>query len=331
MKATVFDQSNFSIRIEEVPMPELKAGQVLIKIKAASLNHHELWYMKQKNQPKDLKIIPGADGSGDVIEIGPEVDSSWLGKRVIINPSLIPTKKEMDHECDLEILGYAKQGTFAEYIAVDERYIYEIPAHLSYEEAAAVPLAGLTAYRALFSRGQIIRKSTILITSIGGSVALWALAFALKMDVKVYVTSGHDDKIQRAILAGACGGANYKKSNWKKELYEKTHGFDLILDGAAGTGFEILLHLVKAGGKIISFGRTAGPIPSFNPKLIFLKQITIMGTTMGNDVEFKNMLYYLLYHQLRPIIDSVYTFDDIHSALARMESGDHFGKIVLRM
>ncbi|WP_254560713.1 zinc-binding dehydrogenase [Dyadobacter diqingensis] len=331
MKAAVLDQSDFSIRIEEVPIPEIKAGQVLVKIKAASLNHHELWPMQEKNQFADFKIIPGADGAGDVVDIGPDADSAWLHKRVVINPSLNWDKKQKDFENDFEILGYPMHGTFAEYIAIDERYIYEIPAHLNYEEAAAVPLAGLTAYRALFSRGQLNRKSTILITGIGGGVALWALAFALKMNSRVYVTSGQDDKIQKAIIAGASGGANYKSLNWKKELFDQTEGFDLILDGAAGTGFEVLLHLVKAGGKIISFGRTAGSIPSFNPKLIFLKQITIMGTTMGNDDEFKNMLYYVLYHQLRPIIDSVYAFDDIQAAFERMESGEQFGKIVLRM
>ena len=331
MKAAVLDQSDFVLKIEDVPLPELKAGQVMVKIRAASLNHHELWPMKEKNQFGSFKIIPGADGAGDVVEVGPDTDIYWLHKKVVINPSLNWGENVNIFGADFEILGYPRQGTFAEYIAIEEKYLYEIPLHLSYEEAATLPLAGLTAYRALFSRGQLDRKSKILITGISGGVALWALLFALKMDVQVYVTSGQDDKIQKAILAGAAGGVNYSNKDWKNELRKLEGAFDLILDGAAGNGFEVLLHLVKPGGKIVNFGRTAGHIPSFNPKLLFLKQIKLLGTTMGSDNEFKSMIYYVFYHQIHPIIDSIYPFEEIQNAFHRMENAEHFGKIVLRM
>lgn len=331
MKAAVLDQSDFSMHIEEVAIPELKADEVLIKIKAASLNHHELWPMTEKNLHSNFPIIPGSDGAGDVVDVGAECDKSWLHKKVVINPSLNWGGSRHIYGNSFEILGYPKNGTFAEYVAIEEKYVYEIPSHLTYEEAATVPLAGLTAYRALFTKGQLNRKSKILITGIGGGVAQWALFFALKMDVQVYVTSGQDDKIQKAITAGATGGANYKNENWKKELTELAGDFDLILDGAAGHGFEILLHLVKAGGKIINFGRTAGFIPAFNPKLLFLKQVNIIGTTMGSDDEFRSMLYYVLYHRLHPVIDSVFQFDQVQTAFERMKNAEHFGKIVLRM
>ena len=331
MKAAIFDQSDFSLRIEDVRIPELKPGQILIKVKAVSLNHHELWVMKERKEFGNFKITPGADGAGDVVDIGEDVEKSWLGKRVVVNPSLDWGSSRNTQSKDFEILGDAKNGTFAEYLAMDEKYVYEIPSHLTYEEAAAVPLAGLTAYRALFTKGMLNRKSKILITGIGGGVALWALSFALKMDTKVYVTSGQDDKIQKAIDAGASGGVNYKRENWKKELLDQAGVFDLILDGAAGSGFEILLHLVKAGGKVINFGRTAGFFPPFNPRLLFLKQITIVGTTAGSDDEFKNMLYYILYHKVRPVIDSIFPFEEIQTAFERLESADQFGKIVLKM
>lgn len=331
MKAAVLDQSEFSIRIEEISIPELKPGQVLVKIKAASLNHHELWLMKEKNQLANFKMIPGADGAGEVVEIAGHVEKSWLGKRVVINPSLNWGTSRNVFSNDFEILGYPKNGTFAEYIAIEERYIYEIPSHLTYEEAAAVPMAGLTAYRALFTKGLLNRKSKILITGIGGGVALWALSFALKMDAKVYVTSGTDQKIQKAILAGASGGVNYKNTNWRTELEEHADSFDLILDGAAGNGFERLLHLAKAGGKIINFGRTAGAIPAFDPQLLYRKQISIIGTSMGSDDEFRSMLYYILYHKIHPIIDSVFEFDQLETAFERIKNSDRFGKIILRM
>ena len=331
MKAAILDQSDFSLRIENVSTPELESGQILIKVRAVSLNHHELWVLKEKDQSGNFQIIPGADGAGDVVDVGEDVEKSWLGKRVVINPSLNWGNSKHTHSSNLEILGDARNGTFAEYVAIDEKYVYEIPSHLTYEEAAAVPLAGLTAYRALFTKGMLNRKSKILITGIGGGVALWALSFALKMDTKVYVTSGHDDKIQKAIAAGASGGVNYKSKNWKKELLDQAGVFDLIVDGAAGSGFEILLHLLQAGGKVINFGKTAGYFPSFNPKLLFFNQITIVGTTAGSDDDFKNMLYYILYHQIRPVIDSIFPFDEIQAAVKRLASADQFGKIVLKI
>ncbi|MCF2446899.1 zinc-binding dehydrogenase [Dyadobacter sp. CY345] len=331
MKAAVLDQSEFSLRIEEVLIPELKAGQALIKLKAASLNHHELWPIRKKSRLANFKIIPGADGAGEVVDIAGDVEKSWLGKRVVINPSLNWGSSRNVFGNNFEILGYPKNGTFAEYIAIEERYIYEIPLHLSYEEAAAVPMAGLTAYRALFTKGLLNRKSKILITGIGGGVAMWALTFALKMDAKVYVTSGTDAKIQKAIMAGASGGVNYKNVNWRMELQEQAGLFDLILDGAAGNGFEKLLHLVKAGGKIINFGRTAGAIPAFDPQLLFRKQISIIGTSMGSDDEFRSMLYYILYHKIHPIIDSVFDLEQVQTAFERLKSSEQFGKIIMRI
>ncbi|SEJ43402.1 NADPH:quinone reductase [Dyadobacter koreensis] len=329
MKAAVLDQSDFSIRIEQIAIPVPKRGEVLIKIKAASLNHHELWTLKEKKQYGDFRIVPGA--AGDVVELGADCDKTWLGKKVVINPSRNWGSSKSVYGSDFEILGYPHNGTFAEFVAIEEQYVYEIPSHLSYEEAAALPLAGLTAYRALFTKGELNRKSKILITGIGGGVALWALFFALKMDAKVYVTSGKDDKIKRARQAGASGGVNYKNENWKNELADQADNFDLILDGAAGEGFEILLHLVKSGGRIVNFGRTAGLFPAVNPKLLFSKQITIVGTTMGSDDEFRSMLYYILYHKLRPLIDSVYELDQIQAAFKRMEDSEQFGKIILRI
>ena len=152
-------------------------------------------------------------------------------------------------------------------------------------------MAGLTAYRALFTRGEFENNNRILITGIGGGAALFALSFAVALGAEVYVTSGNDHKILKAIKLGAKGGVNYKESGWSAKLLQMAKGFDVIIDSAAGKGFTELTEMTNPGGRIILFGRTAGNIQNLNPSIIFWKQISICGTTMGNNEEFKNKAY----------------------------------------
>lgn len=192
-------------------------------------------------------------------------------------------------------------------------------------------MAGLTAYRALFTRGEIEPNNKVLITGIGGGAALFALSFAVAFGAETYVTSGNENKISRAIELGAKGGVNYKDSNWSVELRDKVDGFDVIVDSAAGQGFRELTELAKPGGRIASFGRTAGNISNLNPKTIFWKQLSIHGTTMGNDHEFKEMVNLISSKKIHPIIDSVYSAKDINLAFEKMDRGEQFGKIVIKI
>ncbi|MDP2089327.1 MAG: zinc-binding dehydrogenase [Flavobacteriaceae bacterium] len=331
MKAIILNQKTYKLEIKDVGQPTLSKSDVLIRLKASSLNHHELWSLKDMDLKSDSNIIMGSDGAGIIEEVGSAVNHLRKGDEVIINPSINWGSDERVQSQKYEILGFPKQGTFAEYISIDHQYVYPKPEHLSFEEAAAVPLAGLTAYRALFTRGEFESKNTVLITGIGGGAALFALSFAVASGAEVYITSGNQNKISKALNFGAKGGVNYKDDNWSAELLDKVNGFDIIIDSAAGIGFTELIELAKPGGRIVLFGRTAGNILNLNPKTIFWKQLSIHGTSMGNNEEFKKMINLISSQKIHPVIDSVYSAQEINSAFDKMDRGEQFGKIVIKM
>jgi NADPH:quinone reductase-like Zn-dependent oxidoreductase len=198
-------------------------------------------------------------------------------------------------------------------------------------QSAAVPLAGLTAYRALFSKARLRAKETVLITGIGGGAALWLLQFAVAYKAKVYVTSGSDEKIKKAMAMGAAGGYNYKREDWSSRALKDSGGFDIIIDSAGGNQFNKLIEIASPGGRIVNFGRTAGNITDINTRLLYWKQLSILGSTMGTRDEFLTMLEFVESYKLKPVIDKVFPLQEAGEAFAYMERGEQFGKIVLRM
>lgn len=331
MKAIVLNQKTYKLEIKDVDEPIISHSDVLIKLKAASLNHHELWSLQEKKLRSDSNIILGSDGAGIIMNVGDRVNDLKKGDEVVINPSLNWGSNNKVHGENYEILGFPKHGTFAEYITINHQYVYHKPKHLSFQESASLPLAGLTAYRALFTRGGFENNNRILITGIGGGAALFALSFAVALGAEVYVTSGENHKILKAIELGAKGGVNYKDSNWSTKLLQMTKGFDVIVDSAAGKGFTELTEMTNPGGRIVLFGRTAGNIQNLSPSIIFWKQISIHGTTMGNNEEFKKMTDLISTKNIRPVIDSIYSIQEINLAFDKMARGEQFGKIVLNM
>lgn len=331
MKAIVLNQSNSTLETTEVPTPALSDSTILINIKSAALNHHELWSLQENKLRSDENIIMGSDGVGIVVRIGADVSGLNIGDEVILNPSLYWGPNDKVHGPDYQILGFPTQGTFAEYISISSEYVYAKPKHLSLEEAAALPLAGLTAYRALFTRGGCVRDSKVLITGIGGGAALFALHFAVASGAQAYVTSSSHEKIRKAVDLGANGGVNYRNTDWDQELRTLCDGFDVIVDSAAGKGFAKLLDLAQPGASIAMFGRTAGNMENLSPSSIFWKQLSIHGTTMGTAEEFEAMLSLVSSKKLFPVIDSVYPARDIGLAFEKMEKAEQFGKIVINM
>ncbi len=331
MTAAVLNQTTCQMEVHEVAQPKAGTGEVLIKLKAASLNHHELWSMKERSISAPFPVIMGSDGAGEVVKAGEGVGAQWIGKQVVINPSLYWGNNPAFTGPDYEILGFPTNGTFAEFINISTEYVHEKPSHLSFEEAAALPLAGLTAYRALFTKGQVQKGEKVLITGIGGGAALFALQFAVASGAAVYVTSGSNQKIEAAVQLGAKGGANYKSPDWGEKLREMAGEFNVIIDSAAGGGFPALTDLAAFGGRIILFGRTAGNIPQLKPRTIFWKQLSVLGTTMGNPGEFKAMLRLVIRHKIRPVVDTIFPLAQINEAFRKMEEGQQLGKIVLSM
>lgn len=336
MKAIVLQEINRPISIQEVAMPQANAGEVIVQIKAAAFNHRDVFIQKGLYPGIQLPVVLGSDGAGIVSHIGEGVSEEWLSKEVIINPSHNWGTDTRFYSKHFKILGMPDNGTFAEYVKVAAKYLIPKPSHLSFEAAAALPLAGLTGWRALMSRAGLQAGERVLITGIGGGVALFVLQFALATGAEVWVTSGSDEKIKKAIVLGAKGGINYKDSNWGKNLITATGGdrsgyFDVIIDSAGGPNFSKLIDVAAPGGRICFFGGTTGNITDIAPAKVFFKQLTIYGSTMGTEAEFEAMVHFIEKYQIQPIISKTFQLEEAEEALRYMDNGTQFGKIVMKV
>jgi zinc-binding alcohol dehydrogenase/oxidoreductase len=332
MKAVLFKGKDYPLTVEEVKKPIPVKDQVLIKLKYAALNHRDLWLVKEQAQHFPNGIILGSDGSGVIEDVGEDADPLLVGAEVVINPSLDWGANPIVQGDQFRILGLPDNGTFAEYIVISKKYIFEKPEHLSFEEAAAVPLSALTAYRALFSKARLRANEKVLITGVGGGAALWVLQFAVAYQARVYVTSGSGEKLAKAKSLGALAGFNYKDPEWaSKAQKEAGGGFDIIIDSAGGDQFSKLIELALPGGRIVNFGRTAGNITDISTRLLYWKQLSIHGTTMGTRDEFLSMLDFLESRNIKPVMDKTLKLSEINEAFQRMENGNQFGKIILEI
>lgn len=320
----------------EVEKPVAGPGEVIVQIKAAAINHRDV-YVQQGLYPKmKLPVILGSDGAGIVVETGEGVDHWWKNQEVMINPALNWGPNPNFYGPDFKILGMPDNGTFAEYLKIEAQYLHRKPAHLSFEQAAALPLTGITAWRALMTRArlQTNHPERVLITGIGGGAALIALQIARAAGAEVWVTSGSEEKLQRAKELGAVGGVIYRDVDWTKTLLAQTGGpkggyFDVIIDSAAGPGFAKLVDVAAPGGRIVFYGGTTGNITDVAPSKVFFKQLNIHGTTMGTDPEFADMTRFVEEHGLVPVIDEVVPLAQTEQALRKVEAGKQFGKLVL--
>jgi zinc-binding alcohol dehydrogenase/oxidoreductase len=318
MQAIIISEKEKLEYRDDVPMPEAPIGECLVRVKAAALNHRDVWILQGQYAKIVLPAIVGSDGAGE-----------YEGRGVLINPSIGWGDNPAIQAKGYQILGMPQSGTLADWVAVPRQQLYELPPHLSWEEAAALPLAGLTAFRAVFTKGQIRPGDKVLVTGIGGGVALFAMQFAVAVGASVYVSSGSDEKIEKARALGAAGGVNYRSENWSKILLEQSGGFDLVIDGAAGEGLAQVLKCCNAGARVAVYGGGQGVVPALSPQLLFWKQISILGTSMGTDREFAEMLDFVNRHQIKPVIDSRYSLKEGAAAFQRMKEGRQFGKIIL--
>ncbi len=319
------------LRVEDVPDPRHEPGEVLVRLRAAALNHRDVWIRRGQYAGIKLPVILGSDGAGEVIETGAAVDPKWRGHEVIINPSLHWGDDERMQGPGWQILGLPRDGTYADLVKVPADALFDKPSHLSFEEAAAIPLASLTAYRALVTRAQLQANETVVITGIGGGVATCALLFAARLGARTFVTSGSDAKIEAARARGAAGGVNHSNADWPKAMLALIGGRpDVVIDGAGGDTFNRALDLVSPGGRVVSYGATTGPTPTLEVRRIFWKQLNVLGSTMGSPRDFAGMLQ-LYAGGLRPIVDAVLPLDQVAEAHRRMDEELQFGKIVLKI
>lgn len=331
MKAAYIEKVHAPVVIKEVRRPVPGDRDVLVKMKFAALNHRDIWIRKSRYAGRKEHLLLGSDGAGIVEAAGRQVPEKLQGKEVLIYPGLDWGNDPAVQSAAFRILGNPDDGTFAEYVSVPAANVFEKPGHLSMEEAAAIPLSGLTAYRACFTRGRMRPGDKVLITGIGGGTVLFAFQFALALGAEVYVTSGSEEKIAKAVSLGACGGVLYTGEGWAEKLKQLSGGIDLVIDSAAGPGFGALPALMNPAGRIVNFGQTAGPIGELPARYLFWKQLDILGSTMGSPQDFGDMLRFYTTHRLKPVIDRVFPLEEAEQAFRRMEEGRQFGKIVLRI
>ncbi len=320
MKAAVLQGVQQDLVVKTTPDPEsANSEEVIVRLFASAINHRDLWIQKGKYANIELPVILGSDGAG-----------KWQASDVIIQPGLSWGNKQEFASPEYQILGMPRNGTFSEYVKVPRANIYPKPDHLSWYEAGALPLAGLTAYRAAMVQAKVTQSDKVLITGIGGGVALQACQFCLAIGAKVFVTSGSDDKIQKAIDLGAKGGVNYRNELWINELKQMTGGIDKVIDGAGGSGLSQTTRICNSGASLVCYGGTTGTIP-LNPQRLFWKQLTLKGSTMGSPTDFMYMLDFVNKHQIKPIVDSIFTLNEINHAFNYVSQGKQFGKVVINI
>lgn len=329
MRAVVLPAIN-EVFVADVAPPKPAAGEAVVALRAAALNHRDVWIKTGRYAGLKWPARPGSDGAGTVVKVGDGVDAAWIGREVVINASFGWGGSERAFGGEFSILGLPRDGTMAEQIAVPATQLAEKPAHLTWAQAAALPLAGLTAYRALFARAQVQAGERVLVSGIGGGVALFALQFALAAGAEVWVTSSAPEKIARAQALGAKGGFDYRGAEWVAEAAAKAGSFDVIVDSAGGDGFGKLVDAAAAGGRIVFYGATRGDAP-LPVRKIFWRQLTLLGTTMGSPADWAAMTAFVARHRIVPTVSDVYPLAEAAAAFARMERGEQFGKIVLTM
>lgn len=315
----------------DVEVPVIGPGQALVKLNYASLNRRDYkikegWYFKDYT----FDAILGSDGCGVVTDVFNKKDSHWIGKEVIINPNVLWGSNDKIPSEDYTVLGMPTDGTLAEYIVVNEDRIFDKPMHLSPVEAAALPLASLTAYRAIFKKSRLRSEHNILITGAGGGVAQMAIKFALAVGANVYVTSGDDTKIQKVRDWGVIDGVNYHEDYWKEDLLSKVKNFDVILDSSGGDYVNKLLLMLKQGGRYVFYGATSGLPKQFNLNTVYYNQLQVIGTMMGSDTDFSCMLDFVTQHKLAPEIEAVISLGEINNAFELLKNRSQFGKVVIK-
>lgn len=330
MKALVLKDAG-QIELREIPRPTVTHGKALVRIKAAGLNRRDDWIREGKYPNIRFGVTMGSDGAGIVEEVGDEKDQPWVGQEVVINPNI-----EWGPDLEVQsgkytILGMPVDGTFAEYVLVPVDRLHHKPFHLDFLQAAALPLGGLTAFRALFRRGELRGGQNVLISGFGGGVAQFAFLFAQAAGANVYVSSGSDEKIEKALKLGAKGAYNYKKDVNYADLWKTKGGFDVVIDSAGGDQINNFIKMLKRRGKIVFYGATNGLPHKLDMYRMFWNQLSLLGTTMGSDHEFSEMLTFVSKHQLRPLIDSIRPFSKIVEAFPDITKSNKVGKIVFQV
>lgn len=323
-----------ALSLIEKPEPKPAYGQVLIRVHATALNYRDLVVARGDYGPAiKYPLIPMSDGAGEVVTVGEGVTRVKVGDRVAgiffqkwLDGHLTKEKIKSD-------LGGTINGMLAEYVVLHEDGLVVLPNHLSYEEGATLPCAGVTAWHALMSQDKITAGERVLLLGTGG-VSIFALQFAKIHGAEVIITSSSDEKLQRAKELGADEVINYKTTpDWHKEVYKITerHGVDRVIEVGGGGTLAKSMQAVRVAGKINLIGILAGAKTEVNPLPALMKGLTIQGIYVGSRDMFEAMNRGISLHQIKPAIDRIFSFEQTKEAYSYLQSGAHFGKVVIKV
>jgi NADPH:quinone reductase-like Zn-dependent oxidoreductase len=313
---------------------------VRVRIHAAALNHLDIFVV---NGVPGVKIHPGwvlgADGAGVIESVGSGVRGVKVGDEVLLNPGVSCRECEYclqgDHPLCVKyaMLGEHRAGTFADFVVLPALNVRPVPPGVSWETAAAFPLATLTAWRMLVSRARLQPGETVLIWGIGGGVALAALQIAKRIGAKAWVTSGSAEKLAKARALGADETFDHHTQDVAKEVRTRTgkRGVDVVVDNVGEATWKQSILALGKRGRLVTCGGTSGPLVESDVRRMFWSQLTLMGSTMGNDAEFDAIMQALGEGALVPPVDSVYPLAEGRAAFERLAKGAQFGKIVLKV
>ncbi|GEL77117.1 zinc-binding dehydrogenase [Tenuibacillus multivorans] len=325
MKAIVHKEAEGfeGLTVENVAEPDVKPNTVKVKLKTAGMNRRDVMITK-RHQPDQGPLIPGSDGSGVIAEVGEGVTNCQVGDEVVINPALGWIENSDAPPEGFEILGLPDDGTFGEYIVVNQEQVEKKPKHLSWVEAGVLPLAALTAFRVIFTRGNIQKGDTVMLPGIGSGVLTFVLKYAKAVGARVIVTSRSQEKLEKAKLLGA-DVAIQTNSNWNEELKGET--VDLLIESVGKATFNRSLNIIRKGGTIVTFGATTDDHVDIDMRHFFYGQFNLLGSTMGSAEEFRDMLDFIDKHDIKPEVDRTFKLDEYEEAFTYLRDTKNFGKI----
>jgi len=315
------------LKIGEMSEPVAGLGEVVVSIRTAGLNRRDL-YIPGRRGGQSEALTLGSDGAGVVDSIGEEVTQFIVGDEVIINPSLRWYKNSDAPPASFDILGMPDNGTFAEKIVISAEQLEMKPSHLSWEEAAVLSLAGLTGYRALFTKGELKVGDTVFIPGAGSGVATFLIQFAKNIGARVIVTSRSEKKRKLALELGADMALD-TNSDWTKELHGET--IDLVIESVGRATFNRSLGVLKKGGRIVVFGATTDDTVDLDLRAFFYGQYQLFGSTLGSREELRDMIAHVEKYGTQPVVDRVFNLEDAAEAFDYIEDSKQFGKVVFQV
>lgn len=325
------------LKYGELPEPKIGPNEILVRVKAVSLNHLDVWVRRGVYPKLKMPHILGSDIAGVVEKVGEGVEGVKLGQKVLVSPGVSCGKCDMclsgkDNLCkDYKILGEHVWGGYAQYVKIPQENVLPFPEKLSFEEASAIPLVFLTAWQAVVEKGEVKPGDLVFITSAGGGVGSAAVQIAKLYNAYVITTVGSDEKVEKAYKLGADFVINRKKEDFERVVLEKFGRVDLVIDHSGKENTQKLINITKWGGKVVIYGATSGYSANIDLRHIFYRQVSLIGSTMGSKGVLFKVIRFVNEGKLKPVVHTVLDLKDAKEGHRILESFSPFGKVVLRV